>query len=118
MGIATGPAVSRRHFANVQVQEVQGARAMEPLVVLVVLPIVVGLAAELAFRDTTRASLAATLLSSAAVYACLEFLDPGGTWNALAGFLVAPLVIAFSAATVLTIFGVLQGRRPHRRRRA
>lgn len=101
-----------------QVQKLRGTGTMEPLVVLVVLPIVVGLAAELVFRDTTRASLAATLLSSVAVYACFEFLDPGGTWNALAGFLVSPLVIAFSAATVLTLFGVLQGRRPHRRRRA
>ncbi|MGC1817647.1 MAG: hypothetical protein WA900_08325 [Casimicrobiaceae bacterium] len=90
---------------------------MEPLVVLVVLPIVVGLVSEFAFRDTTRASLAAALLSSLAVYACLELLDPGGTWNGLAGFLVSPLAIAFSLATVLTCFGVLQSRRPRRRRR-
>ena len=105
-------------FAKVQVQELRGTRSMEPLVVLVVVPIVVGLATELAFRDTTRASLAATILSSAAVYACIESLDPGGTWNALAGFLVSPVAIAFSVATVLTLFGMLQGRRLHRRHRA
>ncbi len=91
---------------------------MEALVVLVVLPIAVGLVSEFAFRDTTRASLAAAILSSLTVYACLELLDPGGTWNALAGFLVSPLAIAFSLATVLTCFGMLQGRRPRRRRRA
>ncbi|MBU6485708.1 MAG: hypothetical protein KGL70_01240 [Betaproteobacteria bacterium] len=90
---------------------------MEPLVVLVVLPIVVGLASEFAFRDTTRASLAAAILSSLAVYACLELRDPGGTWNPLAGFLVSPLAIAFSLATVLTCFGMMQGRRARRRRR-
>ena len=40
---------------------------MQPLAVLVVLPVVIGIAAELVFRDTARASLAAALLSSLAV---------------------------------------------------
>jgi hypothetical protein len=90
---------------------------LEPLAVLVVMPVLVGLAAELVFRDTTRASLVAALLSSVAVYACLATLDPGGTWNWLATFLVSPLAIAFSLATVLTCFGHLDGRRSHRKRR-
>ena len=64
---------------------------MQPLAVLVVMPVLVGLAAELVFRDTTRASLAAALASSLAVYACL--------------------------ATVLTCFGYLDGRHSHRKRR-
>jgi hypothetical protein len=91
---------------------------MEPLAVLVVLPVLVGVAAELLFRDTSRASLAAAVLSSLSVYACLAALDPGGTWNWLATFLVAPLAIAFSLATVLTCFGYLEGRRHPRKRHA
>ena len=90
---------------------------MQPLAVLVVLPVVIGIAAELVFRDTARASLAAALLSSLAVYGCLATLDPGGTWNGLATFLVSPLAIAF-AATVLTCFGYREGRHRHRKRHA
>lgn len=91
---------------------------MQPLAVLVVLPVLFGLAAQLLFRDTTRASLAAAVLSSLSVYTCLSVLDPGGTWNWLATFLVSPLAIACSLATVLTCFGYLEGRRRHRRRHA
>ena len=91
---------------------------MQPLAVLVVLPVVIGIAAELVFRDKARASLAAALLSSLAVYGCLATLDPGGTWNGLATFLVSPLAIAFSLATVLTCFGYREGRHRHRKRHA
>ena len=90
---------------------------MEPLAVLVVMPVLVGVAAELVFRDTTRASLAAALMSSLAVYVCLATLDPGGTWNWLATFLVSPLAIALSRAAVLTSVGYLDGRHRHRKRR-
>ena len=41
----------------------------------------------------------------------LPVLDPGGQWNGLATFLVSPLAIAFSLATVLTCFGFREGRR-------
>ena len=91
---------------------------MEPLAVLVVMPVLVGVAAELVFRDTTRASLAAALGSSLLVYACLATLDPGGTWNWLATFLVSPLAIAFSLATVLTVFGHREGRHRNNRHHA
>jgi hypothetical protein len=90
---------------------------VEPLAVLVVMPVLVGVAAELVFRDTTRASLAAALMSSLAVYVCLATLDPGGTWNWLATFLVSPLAIALSLAAVLTSFGYLDGRHGQRKRR-
>jgi hypothetical protein len=89
---------------------------MEPFAVLIVLPVIVGVAAELLFRDTSRASLAAAVTSSLCVYACLKLLDPDGRWNGLATFLVSPLAIAFSLATVLTCFGYLEGRQRHRRR--
>jgi len=91
---------------------------MEPLTVLIVLPVLFGVAAELLFRDTSRASLAAAILSSLSVYACLALLDPGGTWNGLATFLVSPLAIAFSLATVLTSSGYLERRHRPRRRHA
>ncbi|HET8831585.1 MAG TPA: hypothetical protein VFN86_05910 [Casimicrobiaceae bacterium] len=91
---------------------------MAPLAVLVVMPVLIGVAAELLFRDTTRASLAAGIGASLSVYACLATLDPGGTWNGLATFLVAPLSIAFSLATVLTVFGYREGRHRHRRHHA
>jgi ABC-type polysaccharide/polyol phosphate export permease len=89
---------------------------MEPLVVLVVLPVLVGLVAQLLLRDPSRASLVAATVSSLLVYACLAVLDPGGRWNWLATFLVSPLAIALSLATVLTCFGYLEGR--HRKRHA
>ena len=91
---------------------------MQPLAVLVVLPVLIGLAAEWVLRDASRASLAAAILSACAVYSCLAALDPGGQWNGLASFLVSPLAIAFSLATVLLCFGFREGRRGHRKRGA
>jgi hypothetical protein len=92
---------------------------MEPFAVLIVFPVAVGIVAERLFRDTSRASLAAAVVSSLSIYACLRFLDPTGEWNGLATFLVSPLAIAFSLATVLVCFGHFEGRRrhPHRRHR-
>jgi len=78
--------------------------------------VVVGALAERLFRDPSRASLAAALIASTSVYACLEHLDPTGTWNALASFLVAPLAIAFALASVLFCHGHFEGRRVRGRR--
>lgn len=91
---------------------------MEPLAVLIVLPVLVGASAQLLFRDASRASLAAGVVSSLSVYACLRVLDPTGAWNWLAAFLVAPLAIAFSLASVLACFGHFAGRRASGRRHA
>ena len=91
---------------------------MQPLTVLVVLPVVIGVAADWLLRDASRASLAAAMLSSLTVYLCLATLDPGGQWNGLATFLVSPLAIAFSLATVLTCYGFREGRRRHSKRHA
>jgi hypothetical protein len=89
---------------------------MEPFAVLIVLPVAVGAIAERLFRDPSRASLAAATIASTSVYACLHHLDPSGTWNALASFLVAPLAIAFALASVLLCHGHFAGRRIRRRR--
>jgi peptidoglycan/LPS O-acetylase OafA/YrhL len=90
---------------------------MEPFAVLIVLPLVVGAIAERMFRDTPRASLAAAVVSSLSVYACLHHFDPTGTWNGLAAFLVAPLAIAFALGSVLLCYGYFEGRRAQRRLR-
>jgi hypothetical protein len=86
---------------------------MEALVVLFLLPVLIGLGFGLLLRDTTKASLAATLSSPLVVYICLMTLDPDDTWNWLATLLVSPLVIAFALATILIRFG-----RSHMRKRS
>jgi hypothetical protein len=87
---------------------------VQPLVVLFLLPVLIGVASEMLFRDTAKASLAAALASPLVVYLCLVTLDPDGTWNWLATLLVSPLAIAFSLASVLICFGRAHPRRPHR----
>ena len=77
-----------------------------------------GYARSRAKNEAARASLAAAILSSLTVYVCLARLDPGGQWNGLATFLVSPLAIAFSLATVLACFGFREGRRRPRKRHA
>jgi hypothetical protein len=73
---------------------------MEPLLILVLLPMVIGAASWVVFRDTTRASCAATAGSMLGIYLCLKALDPDGTWSWLAALLVSPLPIALALATV------------------
>ncbi|HEY2862278.1 MAG TPA: hypothetical protein VGK37_01485 [Casimicrobiaceae bacterium] len=85
---------------------------MRAFLVLFVLPVLIGVASERLFRDTTRATLAATLAAPLLMYLCLDVFDPTGTWNWLATLLVSPLVIALALASVLFCFG-----RPPRRRR-
>ena len=78
---------------------------MQPLLVLVVMPLVVGALAAVALRDTRRASLAAAIVSTAILYACLSTLNPSGEWTLLATFLVTPLTLAFALLAVLVVFG-------------
>ena len=86
---------------------------MEPLLVLILLPVLIGVGAEVFFRDTLRASLAATLLAPIVVFFTITTLDPGGTWNWLASLLVAPLAMALALAAVMVCFG-----RTHARKRS
>lgn len=78
---------------------------MQPLLVLVVMPLAVGVLAAVALRDTRRASLAAALVSTAILYTCLSLLNPDGEWTVLATFLVSPLTLAFALLAVLVTFG-------------
>jgi ABC-type polysaccharide/polyol phosphate export permease len=86
--------------------------AVEPLIVLFVLPVLIGIVSEVLFRDTTRASCVATFASPLVVYFCLTYRDPDGAWNWLATLLISPLAIALALAAVMVCFG-----RTHVRRR-
>lgn len=86
---------------------------MQPILVLVALPLLIGVVCELIFRDTKRASLAAALATPLVIYLCIDALDPEGAWNGLATFLVAPMAIGFSLAAVLACFGRQHSHRRH-----
>ncbi len=88
---------------------------MEPFAVLVVLPIVIGVVAELLFRDTAHASFAAALATTLFLFVCLRYLAPAGLYNWLAVLLVSPLSIAAALAAVLILYGHKQSRRRKRR---
>lgn len=88
---------------------------MEPLAVLIVLPILIGIASELLFRDTTHASLAAAVATTLFLFVCLRLLAPDGLWNWLAVLLVSPLAIASALAAVLLLYGHKESRRRRRR---
>ena len=91
---------------------------MEPVLVLILLPVLIGVGAELLFRDAVRASLAAALAAPAVVYLSIVALDPSGAWNWLASLLVAPLATALALAAVMACFGWTHARRRSRRRGA
>ena len=95
-----------------------GVERVEAFFVLVLLPIAIGVGAELFFRDARRSSVAATLIAPVVVYFSITTLDPGGTWNWLASLLVAPLAMALALAAVMACFGRTQARRRTRRRNA
>jgi peptidoglycan/LPS O-acetylase OafA/YrhL len=79
--------------------------AVKPLLILVVLPLAIGFVAEHFARHTRAAAVAATLVSSAMVFAALMLLDPTGTWNWLATLLVLPLPISLTLAAVQLAHG-------------
>ena len=91
---------------------------MKALVLLLVLPVLIGFASEMIFRDAKRASFAAALGSGIVVVLGVVVLDPAGTWNWIAALLVSPLSMAFAVVTVLFCYGRLQMRRPDHERGA
>ena len=78
---------------------------MKPFLVLVVMPVLIGIASELAFRDARKASLAATIGTTLAVCLCVQIFDPNAAWTWVAALLVSPLPIAFAVATALFLYG-------------
>ena len=88
---------------------------MGPLLVLVVFPVLVGLAAEYVFRDARRAALAAAVGAMGVTCISVQFLDSTETWSWLAALLVAPLPIAFAVGTAIFWYGHLDSHRRPRR---
>ena len=88
---------------------------MEPFLVLVVVPVLIGIASELAFRDARNASLAATIGTALVVCLSVQALDSNASWTWLAALLVSPLPIALAVATTLFLYGHLQARRRNKR---
>jgi hypothetical protein len=86
---------------------------MKPFVILVVLPVLIGIAAEMHYRDAKHASFAAAIGAALAVLLGVRLLDSEGTWSWLAAVLVSPLPIAFAVVTVLYFYGrsQMRGRR-------
>jgi hypothetical protein len=78
---------------------------MEPLVILVLLPIAIGIVSERFCPDTTTAALAAAIATALLVYVSLRVLAPDGTWNGLAALLVSPLPIALALGAVVICCG-------------
>lgn len=85
---------------------------MEPLLVLVILPVLIGASAEAAFRDAKRASLAAAAGTALAIVVVVQALDRNESWSWIAAVLVSPLPIALAVGTALFWWG-----RTHPRRR-
>jgi cytochrome bd-type quinol oxidase subunit 2 len=79
--------------------------AVQPLLVLVILPVAIGALAEATFRDAKRASLAAGVCSAIAVAVVVQALDPDAGWSWLAAVLVWPLPVALAIGTVLFWYG-------------
>ena len=88
---------------------------MEPVLVLILLPVAIGALAEAAFRDARRASLVAARGSTLAVGVAVQALDRNESWSWIAAVLVSPLPIALAVATVLFWYGRTTVRRRTRR---
>ena len=87
---------------------------MKPLVIILVLPVLIGIASEYYFRDAKKASFVAALGALLCVFVGVTVLDVDGTWNWVAALLLSPLPVAFGVVTVLYCYGRLQMRRRHR----
>ena len=85
---------------------------VQPLFVLVILPVLIGALAEAAFRDAKRASLVAAAGTALAVVVAVQALDRNEGWSWIAAVLVSPLPMALAVGTALFWWG-----RTHPRRR-
>ena len=71
---------------------------MKPFLILIAFPGLLGILAEITFRDARKASLAAVIGTVAMTLASVQVLEPGAAWNWIAALLVSPLSIAISVA--------------------
>jgi predicted Na+-dependent transporter len=84
---------------------------MQPLLVLILLPVLIGVVSDLVFRDARKASCAALPGVALVVLLCVQAADPDGAWTWLAALLVMPLPIAAALAAVVLCDGRSGGRR-------
>jgi hypothetical protein len=89
--------------------------SVQPFAVLVVAPLLIGVASQLVFGDTRKAACAAMLGAAAVVIGGVIAGDPGGAWTWLASLLVMPLPIALALSAVLLCHGRSGVRHKHHR---
>jgi len=87
---------------------------MQPLFVLFVLPVLIGIVSLALFRSVKTASFAATVGSPLLMYVSVRVIDPTAPWNALAIFLISPLAIAVGVITVFICSGRVHVRKQRR----
>jgi len=90
---------------------------MEPLAILVVLPLAAGAAAACWFDDVRAATLAAVIVTAVGVCVLVALLDQGLRWGWIAALLTTPLTAAFAAAAALACHFQRDARRRRRARR-
>jgi hypothetical protein len=78
---------------------------LSAFLVLVILPVAVGVAAEVLFREPRRASLVAVIATAVVTCLAVLVLDRGDTWSWIAGLMVLPLSIALAVAATLVCDG-------------
>ncbi|MEO6929395.1 MAG: hypothetical protein ABI190_09530 [Casimicrobiaceae bacterium] len=86
---------------------------VQPLLILLIFPALVGVCAELIFRDAKNASLAAAIGSIVVTCLAVQGLAAPGAWNWLAALLLSLLPISIAVCTALFCYG----RAPTPRRR-
>ena len=91
---------------------------MQPILILVVFPILVGIGAGMVFRDARHASLAAVIGSKNRAVGRRPVGAPGATWNWIAALLVSLLPISIAVAAALFWYGRLTTPPRHRRQDA
>jgi hypothetical protein len=89
--------------------------SVQAFAVLVVAPLLIGVAAQLVFGDARKAGCAAMLGAAAAVVVGVIAGDPGGAWTWLASLLVMPLPVALALTAVLLCHGRSRVRHKHHR---
>ena len=91
---------------------------MQPLLILLVFPIVAGIAAEMIFRDARNVSLAAAIGAVLITCVSVQLLAPGTTWNWIAALLVSLLPISIAVTAALFWYGRRQSPSRHQRQDA
>lgn len=91
---------------------------MQPLLILLVFPILTGIAAEMVFRDARNSSLAAAIAAVLITCLSVQVLAPNTAWNWIAALLVSLLPISVAVTAALFCYGRMKSPPRHRRQDA